>query len=373
MDRRTFLKTPALAALSGQASAWAGASPFPESMVAASVWRGVNLGGWLALEKWISPSVYAGTKAEDEFSLCQELGATEAAARLKRHRESWITADDFRWLAERGLNSVRLPINYGALGGESPFVEATEILAWAFRTAKANGIGVLLDLHGVPGSQNGWDHSGRQGTLGWHSSKENVDHSLRIVAKLAAWCRQHDNLIGFELLNEPRWDVPLDFLKTFYREAYSIVRSDLPADRAAVVIHDSFRPSEWQGFMQAPEFANVLLDTHPYQCYTDDDRARSLREQVRFALLEREKLVDGLQKQLPCIVGEWSCALPPESLQGRQGFALDVAMRGYGDAQLINYEATRGWFFWTYKTEGGGAWSFRDCVRHGWLPDSYRG
>ena len=81
-----------------------------------------------------------------------------------------------------------------------------DTLEWAFATAKKHGIGVVLDLHGVPGSQNGWDHSGRQGTLGWHTSKENIDHSLRIVAGLASLSKGYDNLIGFELLNEPRWD-----------------------------------------------------------------------------------------------------------------------------------------------------------------------
>jgi glucan 1,3-beta-glucosidase len=54
------------------------------------------------------------------------------------------------------------------------------------RQCQTNYIGVLLDLHGVPGSQNGFDHSGRQGKLGWHTSKNNIDHSLRIIADLAA-------------------------------------------------------------------------------------------------------------------------------------------------------------------------------------------
>ena len=163
--------------------------------------------------------------------------------------------------------------------------------------------------------------------------------------------------------------MPIDILKTFYKDAYHRVREHVAKERGAVVIHDAFRPSEWKGFMQAPEYANVFLDTHPYQCFTDDDRKRDLHGQVAFALLERKKLLDGMKQQLPCIVGEWSFALPPESLGGRKGFELDVAMRGYGDAQLINFDATAGWFFWTYKTEGGGAWSLRDCVRRGWLPE----
>ena len=56
-------------------------------------WRGVNLGGWLVLEKWITPSLYAGVQAEDEYTLCQTLGKAKASERLKRHRETWITAE----------------------------------------------------------------------------------------------------------------------------------------------------------------------------------------------------------------------------------------------------------------------------------------
>jgi glucan 1,3-beta-glucosidase len=246
-----------------------------------------------------------------------------------------------------------------------------ETLDWAFRTAEAHGIGVLLDLHGVPGSQNGWDHSGRSGQLLWHTSKENIDHSLRIVGDLADRCQKYGNLLGFELLNEPRGDVPLDIIKTFYLEGYQRVRERISKQRGAVVIHDAFRPLEWAGFMQEPKYSNVVLDTHLYQCFTEEDHKRDLHGHLARALGDRRKLLGEMMRQLPCIVGEWSCALAPESLGGRTGFALDLGMRAYGDAQLINYDATRGWFFWTYKTEEGGAWSLRDCVGHGWLPDRF--
>ncbi|WP_165066379.1 glycoside hydrolase family 5 protein [Paludisphaera rhizosphaerae] len=371
MRRRTFLNSAAAVGAVNLAG-WSTATEDGASAARpATKWRGVNLGGWLALEKWITPTLYAGTKAEDEYSLSQELGPKGAAERLKRHRETWITADDLRWLADRGINSVRIPINYGASEENPPFVPARETLDWAFETAAANGLGVLLDLHGVPGSQNAWDHSGRQGTLGWHTSRENVEHSLRIVDDLAARFGSRSNLIGFQLLNEPRWDVPMDILKGFYRDAYTLVRKHIPADRASVVIHDGFRPGEWSGFMQPPEYQNVVIDTHCYQCFTDEDKKRSIRDQIRFALTDREERVASLQKTLPCIVGEWSCALPPESLRGLHGFARDAAVRAYGDAQLLNYETGRGWFFWTYKTEAGGGWSFRDCVERGWLPPRF--
>ena len=371
IERREFLKSVILAGAAVQAGEGRGVVHAQGARKGLDKWRGVNLGGWLALEKWITPTLYTGLKAEDEYSLCEELGPAKASARLKQHRETWITADDFQWLAARGLNAVRLPVNYGIAEENPPFITGMDTLDWAFRTARAHGLGVLLDLHGVPGSQNGWDHSGRQGTLGWHTSKANIDHSLRIITDLAARAKIHDNLIGIELLNEPRWDVPLDILKRFYIDAYHRVREQISNDKAAVVMHDAFRSLQWSDFMSGPDYANVILDTHPYQCFTDDDRKRNLHQQVEFALLERKKQLDAIQKQLPSIVGEWSCALPPQSLEGRSGFALDAAMRAYGDTQLINFDATRGWFYWTYKIEAGGAWSFRDCVKRGWMPEQY--
>ena len=386
MNRRKFLRNAILAGsvplLSPQPAA---AQPLPTNKPPAPVpaapqtpradskWRGVNLGSWLVLEKWITPGVFANAQGGDEYTLCKELGKAKATARLKQHRETWITAEDFKWIATRGLNAVRLPVGYWILEDNPPFISGVETLDWAFRTAKANGIGILLDLHGAPGSQNGWDHSGKSGELGWHTSQENLAHTLRVVEDLAAHCKMYDNFIGFELLNEPRWDVPLDVLKTYYRNAYARVRKHVGKERTAVVIHDGFRPNDWANFMQEPEYSNVVLDTHLYQCYTDDDKKRDIYAHLEIAGLERKRQLDRMQQQLAGMVGEWSCALDPQSLRGLNGFPADAAIRAYGSAQIISYEITRGWFFWTYKTESSGGWSFRDCVKRGWLPEQYRG
>src|SRR5258706_4806342 len=67
--------------------------------------RGVNLGAWLVLEKWMVPDIYRGTEAADEYSLCLALG-DQAASRLNRHRETFITPEDFRWIRDCGLNAV---------------------------------------------------------------------------------------------------------------------------------------------------------------------------------------------------------------------------------------------------------------------------
>ena len=197
---------------------------------------------------------------------------------------------------------MRIPVNYGVAEENPPFITGMDTLDWAFRTAKKHGIGVLLDLHGVPGSQNGWDHSGRQGTLGWHTSKENIDHSLRIVGDLASRCKGYDNLIGFELLNEPRYDVPLDIHQAVLSGCAIIgCASIYRQEKCAVVIHDAFRPRDWANFMTEPEYQQrhsgyaSVTSASPTTIASATCTAR-----CSMPLVERKKLLDDMQKQLPC-------------------------------------------------------------------------
>lgn len=330
--------------------------------------RGVNLGGWLLLEKWMTPSVFKDTTAPDEYELSRALG-DKAAAHMNRHRETFITAADFAWIKARGLNAIRLPIGYWAIDAPAPFVSCARFVDFAFEQAKLHGLQVLLDLHGAPGSQNAWDHSGQAGKLGWHTDAANIQSTLRAMEGLAERYGRHPNLYGIELLNEPRWDVPIEILKTYYRDAYKRVRFHT-GKRVAVVIHDGFRPSEWKNFLTEPEASHVVLDTHLYQAYTDEDRKRSPIEHVAFAL-DRKKHLDAMSGQLWTMVGEWSIALPSEIWKDRKSFEIENAKRAYGAAQLLSYDTTQGWFYWNYKLEYASDWNFRHCVETGLMPNNY--
>ncbi len=71
--------------------------------------RGVNLGSWLVLEKWMVPSLFEGLEATDETTWCAELG-DKAAEKLRAHWNTFITREDFKWLAGVGINESRLCI-----------------------------------------------------------------------------------------------------------------------------------------------------------------------------------------------------------------------------------------------------------------------
>ncbi len=366
ISRRELVAAAAVGAAAWQSGA--GASEEPFARLGVKRWRGVNLGGWLVLEKWMTPSLFEGIRANDEYAFCQ--GGADALKRLRKHRDTFITEADFRWMAARGLNAVRLPVGYWVLEDASPFVSAREHLGQALQWAARHGLAVIVDLHAAPGSQNGWGHSGREGELGWHTSQTNIARTLDAVEAIAQFCKPHPCVTGIELLNEPRWDVPMPILRAYYEEGARRVRKHMSAERCAVIIHDGFRPFDWEGFMQGPSHASVVLDTHIYQCYTEEDRKTDGAGHVRRALGRPDEFAK-MRRAFPIIVGEWSVALDGKSLEGLSGFARQTATRAYGQAQLFSYEQTAGWFYWSYKLEPKWDWNFRHCVETGILPDRY--
>ena len=74
--------------------------------------KGVNLGNWLVLEKWMTEELFSGTTAMDETYLCKQLGRERAMERLKVHRDEFITERDFEEIAAKGFNAVRIPVPF---------------------------------------------------------------------------------------------------------------------------------------------------------------------------------------------------------------------------------------------------------------------
>ena len=70
--------------------------------------------------------------------------------------------------------------------------------------AKDLGLKVLIDLHTAPGSQNGFDNSGRAGDIKLLTGNNLVEQKLSLEA-LSSWCRQNldqNTVWGIESLNE---------------------------------------------------------------------------------------------------------------------------------------------------------------------------
>ena len=107
------------------------------------------------------------------------------------------------------MNHVRIPIGYWAvapLDGD-PYVQGQlAYLDRAVQWARQVGLKVWVDLHGAPGSQNGFDNSGQRDRLEWQSTPGLVEHTLKVVGMLSARYAKAelaDVVAGIEVLNEP--------------------------------------------------------------------------------------------------------------------------------------------------------------------------
>ncbi len=105
--------------------------------------KGVNLGNWLVLEKWMSPALFDGTTAEDEYYLPRQLSPEVYEARIKIHRSEYITERDFAIIKRMGMNAVRIPVPYFIFGDRPPFLGCVEELDKAFSWAEKYDLKIL--------------------------------------------------------------------------------------------------------------------------------------------------------------------------------------------------------------------------------------
>ena len=81
----------------------------------------------------------------------------------------------------------------------------------AIQWARKYGIRINLDLHALPGSQNGWNHSGRllrsgnwlKTVMGIANAQRTLDY-IRIIAEFISQPEYSDVVTMFGILNEPR-------------------------------------------------------------------------------------------------------------------------------------------------------------------------
>ncbi len=180
--------------------------------------------------------------------MSEHYGKSEMESRMQQHWSTFITEGDFGEMAGAGLNMVRIPIGYWAISPiqGDPYVQgAYDYLAKAIDWAGANGLSVIIDLHGAPGSQNGFDNSGRLGPIEWMTG-DTVAQTHQALNKIRDDHASNPAVAGIELVNEPEGPI-LGFgaVENFYTAGYN----DLQGSNVVTVIHDAFEtPNAWDGW-----------------------------------------------------------------------------------------------------------------------------
>ncbi|OBZ89843.1 putative glucan 1,3-beta-glucosidase A [Choanephora cucurbitarum] len=271
---------------------------------------GANLGNWLVLERWMNPSFFEkyAPHAKDEWTFSQQ--APNASQLLKDHWDHWITEQDFKQLSIAKANHVRIPVGYWAFlkpNASEPYVSSGQkqqierILSYC----KKYKIYAILDLHGLPGSQNGNDHSGRIGKIEFYS-QHNRERSLVALQAMVDWMNGLDNDIksrisAIESANEPHVGSKeeLALLKDYYQKAYKIISTS--RYKVPMMFHDGFQGLDaWSGFLSSS--ANAIIDLHSYYAFPPEKDETNIL-----------KSICGIKRSakafhLPVFFGEWSLA-----------------------------------------------------------------
>lgn len=325
---------------------------------------GVNLGGWLVLEKWMTPTLFKGTDAADEQSFMQE---KIAARRIKRHRDTFITEADFAWLADHGVTAVRIPVGYWLFGDYPPYRPCVNYLDWTVDMAEKYNLSVVIELHRAPGSQDGHDNSRNNNKVGWFSNKTYQNQTLDVLEKIAKRYGQRQAVWGIGLLNEPKITTPKRFftLRQFYQHAYDRLTPHMRPG-AAVIFSDGFLPRLMSGAVYANKTHPAVMDVHLYQFMEPFDGWRTLGGHLRRAATRR-LLIWFLRLRQPIIIGEWSAVISGKKMRSVPQEEQRKFEPRYIARQQSAYKHAAGQFYWTYKTEGRGVWNFRSLVEDGAL------
>ncbi|KII89223.1 glycoside hydrolase family 5 protein, partial [Plicaturopsis crispa FD-325 SS-3] len=364
------------------------------------------------------------TPAVDEWTLSENMAADTAGGglnQLEDHYKTFITEKDFAEIAAAGLNFVRIPLPYWAIEtrDNEPFLAKTSWTYFlkAIKWARKYGIRISLDLHALPGSQNGWNHSGKLGSIGVlngpmgiANAQRSLDY-IRVLAEFISQPEYKDVIPLFGVTNEPQGNtVGQDVLSSYYLAAYSQVReaSGIGAGNGPYVsFHDGFMSlTSWANFL--PNADRVSLDTHPYICFGGQSDAAMSTYATRPCDTWGSSLNTSMAAFGFTTAGEWSNAVTDCGLyvngvtdgvryEGtytagsfpRVGSCdtwtdwqnYDQAMKdGLKTFAMASMDALQNWFFWTWKIGNSSitgkvespAWSYQLGLENGWMPKDPR-
>ena len=357
--------------------------------------RGVNLGGWLALEKWMSPAMFAGTDAQDETHLCLALDDVVKQERYRRHRDTWITEGDFVWLAARGLGLVRIPVPFFVFGDHGPFLGCVDRLTGRSTGPSGTGFGSCPSSMSCRKARTGSTAADFAACAGSIRNRRMSTSRSTYSSTSRSATADHPSLWGIEVLNEPvsreQWalldvptryppadaaratgsePVPTAFLKHFYPRAYERIRA---RSDARVVFHDGFRMSEWVGFLDGAGFENIIIDTHLYVMWHTLEAPES--ELADYLAHVARRFGDTLRvysAHFPILVGEWNVDTKAPKAAGLAGAVRRDYARRLAAAHLAAFAPAVGWCYWSIRNHGPACvadlWDLTRAIELGYLP-----
>lgn len=292
--------------------------------------RGCNSGAWLAIEPWLIgwdlPEELRFEKAMWDL-VGRRFGEAEKIKLIKAFRAAFFTQDDVRLIAANGMNCLRIPVWWRAVG-DPAYGGDIAYLDDCIRWCREAGIYAIVDLHGEPGGQRNWACSGETNTgETWKDERfrqQTVDWWVRVAARY----RDEPAVAGYDLINE-QVAAPNDELVALYDRIYKAIRA--VDDRHVIILQDGLHGLHRLPHPSRMGWSNVMYSFHYYP-QTELDGVQA--DGRTFLKYNRVALYGGV----PLLAGEFN------TMDIRHGGA--DSFRRYADA--FDYFGWP-WTFWTFK------------------------
>ncbi|XVF39484.1 hypothetical protein PTKIN_Ptkin01aG0038400 [Pterospermum kingtungense] len=315
------------------------------------------------------PSVFEVTvngTAHGEYQVTNGYGPKKAAQVMREHWNTFIVEDDFKFIEENGLNTVRIPVGWWIASDPMPPLPyvggSLNALDNAFVWAEKYGLKVIIDLHAAPGSQNGYEHSSsRDGSIEWGKTQDTLQNTVAAIEFLTSRYVKNRSLYAVELINEPRAPmVPIERLIKYYKAAYKAVRKH--SSTVYVVLSNRLNTSEPTELVQlASGLKGSVIDIHSYSLFDDNFKNMSVQQNIDFIYTNRSAELNQVSSNGPLtFVGEWTA-----EWEFKGGTKKDY--QRFAEAQLKVYKhATFGWAYWTLKNVNN-HWSLEWMIKNGYI------
>ena len=235
--------------------------------------QGVNLGGWFIMEKWMCP-LDSGS-LPDTYSVMQTLdqrfGVATEQSLIKTYQQSWITTTDLDNIKNAGFNVVRVPVWWGQfyplnnISNSGWRSDAFDVLDWLVSEAGQRGIYVIIDMHGVVGSQSTSGDTGQQNVNAYWTNSNDQGNTAYMWWEIANHYKGNPTVAGYDLINEPMNPPSNQAVINAYADLYQSVRSADPDH--IIIIEGTWGSWNWSMLPNPSDegWTNVVYEMHEYQ------------------------------------------------------------------------------------------------------------
>ena len=298
------------------------------------IFRGMGIGSWMVQEGYMmAPGGFSSTQYQIKDRLVELIGAQETEIFYDNWLNNHVRKIDLDSMKQWGFNLVRAPIHYNLFTEpienelspfaytekEKGFILLDSLLKWC----KQNEIYLMIDLHAAPGGQ-GYnadisDYDPSKPSL-WES-QYNQHKTVELWKRIAKRYKNEEWIAGYDLINEPNWDIPGGvLLRELYEQITEAIRGE--GDNHILFIEGNWFANDFTG-LTPPWDDNFVYSPHKYWSPVDQGY-------LDWMLPLRDSL------NVPLFIGETG----------------ENSNFWYRDAVKVFEENGIGWAWWTLKRIG---------------------